>query len=56
MSYVYTPRQLQTWSSRATAAALWEQVQHLQQQADYWKHRAESGEARMQEHDCQEEQ
>lgn len=52
--YFYTDRQLQAWPPEAAAGALWERCQHLETQADYWKHRAESAEARMLAHDCEE--
>jgi hypothetical protein len=54
--YAYTDRQLKHWAPEAATAALWERCQHLQIQADYWKHRAESAEARMLAHDCEQTQ
>lgn len=52
--YIYADRQLREWPAPAQAAALWERASHLEAQANYWKHRAESAEQRMTEHDCQE--
>lgn len=52
--YTYADRQLKTWPAPAAAAALWERASHLEAQANYWKHRAESAEQRMQNHECQE--
>lgn len=53
--YEYSERQLNSWSPAAVAAALKERCNHLQDQVNYWKHRAESSEARMIAHDCGEE-
>lgn len=50
--YVYTDRQLQSWPPEAAKAALWERCHYLETQADYWKRRCESAEARMLAHDC----
>lgn len=50
--YTYTDRQLKSWPPEAAAVALWERCHYLETQADYWKRRAESAEARMIAHDC----
>lgn len=50
--YLYTDRQLKSWAPEAASAALWERCQHLENQANYWRGRAESAEARMLAHDC----
>lgn len=52
--YQFSDRQLRDWPPAAAAAALWEQARHAEQRVTYWKHRAESAERRMTEHDCQE--
>lgn len=52
--YTYSDRQLREWPAPAAAAALWERARHLETQANYWKHRAEAAEQRMQNHECQE--
>lgn len=52
--YRFSDRQLRAWPPAAAAAALWERARHAEQQSAYWKHRAESAEQRMTEHDCQE--
>lgn len=48
----FTDKTLVAWEPGAQAAALWERAKHLQAQADYWKCRAESAEARMLAHHC----
>ncbi|WP_299165906.1 hypothetical protein [uncultured Arthrobacter sp.] len=53
--YAYTDKQIQGWPTAAAAAALWERCHYLETQADYWKRRCESAEARMLAHDCMEE-
>lgn len=55
MSYTYLPRQLLKWPAEARAAALWERAETMERSANYWKHRAESAEARMLAHNCTEE-
>ncbi|WP_443455240.1 hypothetical protein [Glutamicibacter arilaitensis] len=52
--YIYSDRQIQTYTEHAQAAVLWERAQHFERNANYWKHRAQSAERRMQEHNCQE--
>lgn len=52
--YVFSDRQLREWPAPAQAAALWERARHAEQRVSYWKHRAESAEQRMQNHECQE--
>lgn len=52
--YRYTDRQLLGWREPAQGAALYERSTWLEQQANYWKHRAERLQAYLQAHDCQE--
>lgn len=52
--YMYSDRQIQTYTEHAQAAVLWERAKHWEHNANYWKHRAQSAERRMQEHNCQE--
>ncbi|GAA3681921.1 hypothetical protein GCM10023081_20010 [Arthrobacter ginkgonis] len=54
--YAFTDRQLRQWPPAAAAAALWERARHMEERANYWKRRAESAEARMLVHHCQEDQ
>lgn len=54
MAYSYTDRQLLTWNEAPRSAALWERARHLEARANYWKHRCEALEQRVQNHDCQE--
>ncbi|GEM_PF-3809338 len=51
--YYYSDRQIQSYDERPQAAHLWERAKHWEQNATYWKHRAESAERRMQEHHCE---
>lgn len=52
--YRYSDKQLQEWPEAPRAAALWERATNAEQNAAYWKNRAESAEHRMQNHECQE--
>lgn len=52
-SYYYSDRQIQDYTEHAKAAVLWERAKHWEHNANYWKHRAESAERRMQEHHCE---
>lgn len=52
--YRYSDKQLQEWPEAPRAAALWERATNAEQNAAYWKNRAESAERRMQNHECQE--
>jgi hypothetical protein len=54
--YHYSDRQIQTYTEHAQAAVLWERATHWERNANYWKHRAQSAERRMQEHHCEGEQ
>lgn len=51
--YTYSDQQLREWPDSAQATAYWERSKHLERQANYWKHRAESAERRMLEHHCE---
>lgn len=53
--YKYAPRVLQGWADLPRSTAKAEEARHWEEQATYWKHRAESAERRMLEHDCSEE-
>lgn len=55
MAYEYSDNQLERWEEPARSTLLLERAQHLERQANYWKHRAESAERRMLEHYCTEE-
>lgn len=41
--------------ANAATAVLWEHLMNAEQNANYWRTRAERCERRMQKHDCQEE-
>lgn len=51
--YNYSDRQLREWPDASQAAHYWEKANNAEQNADYWKHRAESAEQRMLEHHCE---
>lgn len=53
MSYTYSDRQLREWPDASQAAHYWEKANHAEQNATYWKARAESAERRMLEHRCE---
>lgn len=54
--YAYSDRQLRQWPRAAAAAALWERSRNLEEQANYWKAKAERLQAYLQAHECQENQ